>query len=44
VTDLVLLGDAPKAEAAAETAGVAATQDKFWEIHDLIYANQQDLF
>jgi protein-disulfide isomerase len=31
------------AEAAAETAEFAATQDKFWEMHDLIYENQQDL-
>src|ERR1700733_15554864 len=33
----------PNAEAAAETAEFAATQDKFWEMHDLIYENQQDL-
>jgi protein-disulfide isomerase len=33
----------PNAEAAAETAEFAATQDKFWEMHDLIYENQKDL-
>jgi protein-disulfide isomerase len=33
----------PNAEAAAETAEFAATQDKFWEMHDLIYEHQQDL-
>ena len=33
----------PNAEAAAETAEFAATQGKFWEMHDLIYENQQDL-
>jgi protein-disulfide isomerase len=33
----------PNAEDAAETAEFAATQDKFWEMHDLIYENQQDL-
>ena len=33
----------PNAEAAAETAEFAATRDKFWEMHDLIYENQQDL-
>ena len=33
----------PNAEAAAETTEFAATQDKFWEMHDLIYENQQDL-
>jgi protein-disulfide isomerase len=33
----------PNAEAAAETAEFAATQDKFWEMHDLIFENQQDL-
>src|SRR5439155_312691 len=33
----------PNAEAAAETAEFAATHDKFWEMHDLIYENQQDL-
>ena len=33
----------PHAEAAAEAAEFAATQDKFWEMHDLIYENQQAL-
>jgi protein-disulfide isomerase len=33
----------PNAEAAAETAEFAGTQDKFWEMHDLIFENQQDL-
>lgn len=33
----------PHAEAAAETAEFAATQDKYWEMHDLIFENQQDL-
>lgn len=33
----------PNAETAAETAEFAATQDKFWEMHDLIFENQQDL-
>jgi protein-disulfide isomerase len=33
----------PNAEAAAETAEFAATQDKFWEMHDLVYEHQQDL-
>jgi protein-disulfide isomerase len=33
----------PNAEAAAETAEFAATHGKFWEMHDLLYENQQDL-
>jgi protein-disulfide isomerase len=33
----------PNAEAAAETAEFAATQDKFWEMHDRIFEKQQDL-
>jgi protein-disulfide isomerase len=33
----------PNAEAAAETAEFAAAQNQFWEMHDLIYENQQDL-
>jgi protein-disulfide isomerase len=31
------------AEAAAETAEFAATQGKFWEMHDLIYESQSEL-
>ena len=33
----------PYAEAAAETAEFAATQGKFWEMHDLIFENQNSL-
>ena len=33
----------PHAEQAAETAEAAATQDKFWEMHDLLYENQKRL-
>jgi protein-disulfide isomerase len=33
----------PHAEAAAETAEFAASHGKFWEMHDLIYENQQAL-
>jgi protein-disulfide isomerase len=33
----------PFAEAAAETAEFAATHDKFWEMHDLIFENQNSL-
>jgi protein-disulfide isomerase len=33
----------PYAEAAAETAEFAAAHDKFWEIHDLIFENQNSL-
>jgi protein-disulfide isomerase len=33
----------PWAEAAAELAEFAATQGKFWEMHDLLFANQDDL-
>src|SRR5580693_1254286 len=33
----------PNAEAAAETAEFAATHDKFWDMHDLIFENQNSL-
>ena len=33
----------PHAEAAAESAEFAGTHSKFWEMHDLIYENQQAL-
>lgn len=33
----------PHAQAAAETAEFAATRDRFWEMHDAIYENQQSL-
>lgn len=33
----------PNAERAAETAEFAAANDKFWEMHDLLYENQQNL-
>jgi protein-disulfide isomerase len=33
----------PYAEAAAETAEFAATHGKFWEMHDLIFENQNSL-
>jgi protein-disulfide isomerase len=33
----------PNAEDAAETAEFAATQGKFWEMHDAIYENQDAL-
>ncbi len=33
----------PHAEAAAETAEFAATHAKFWEMHDLIFENQNSL-
>jgi protein-disulfide isomerase len=33
----------PFAMVAAETAEAAALQGKFWEMHDLIYENQEDL-
>ena len=33
----------PHAEQAAETAEAAATQDKFWQMHDLLYENQRRL-
>jgi protein-disulfide isomerase len=33
----------PNAEAAAETAEFAATHGLFWQMHDLIYANQATL-
>jgi protein-disulfide isomerase len=33
----------PYAQAAAETAEFAATQSKFWEMHDLLFENQDRL-
>src|SRR5437899_3140658 len=33
----------PLAEPAAEAAEFAATHGKFWEMHDAIYENQEDL-
>jgi protein-disulfide isomerase len=33
----------PHAERAAEAAEAAASQDKFWEMHDLLYENQRNL-
>jgi protein-disulfide isomerase len=33
----------PNAEAAAETAEFAATHGKFWDMHDLIFENQNSL-
>ena len=33
----------PHAEHAAEAAEAAAAQDKFWEMHDLLYENQDAL-
>jgi protein-disulfide isomerase len=33
----------PHAEHAAEAAEAAATQGRFWEMHDLLYENQQSL-
>jgi protein-disulfide isomerase len=33
----------PHAELAAEAAEAAAAQDKFWEMHDLLYENQRRL-
>ena len=33
----------PHAEQAAEAAEAAATQGKFWQMHDLLYANQRHL-
>jgi len=33
----------PQAEQAAETALFAGKQGKFWEMHDLLYENQQSL-
>jgi protein-disulfide isomerase len=33
----------PYAQAAAETAEFAASQGKFWQMHDLIYENQERL-
>jgi protein-disulfide isomerase len=33
----------PHAQAAAEAAEAAADQDRFWEMHDLLFRNQQRL-
>jgi len=33
----------PNAESAAETAEFAATEGKFWEMHDALFENQNDL-
>src|SRR5690348_6945855 len=33
----------PHAELAAEAAEAAGSQGKFWEMHDMLYANQQQL-
>ena len=33
----------PHAEQAAEAAEAAASQDRFWEMHDLLYENQRHL-
>src|SRR5271155_2195199 len=33
----------PNAESAAETAEFAATENKFWEMHDAIFENQRKL-
>jgi protein-disulfide isomerase len=33
----------PNAEAAAESAEFAATQDRFWEMHDALFENQANL-
>ncbi len=33
----------PHAETAAEAAEAAAAQDKFWEMHDMLYENQEAL-
>jgi formate-nitrite transporter family protein len=33
----------PHAEAAAEAAEAAASQGRFWEMHDLLFRNQQQL-
>ena len=33
----------PYAEHAAETAEFAASKDRFWEMHDLLYKHQRDL-
>src|ERR1700733_13665129 len=33
----------PQAEIAAESAEFAATQSRFWEMHDAIFENQQEL-
>jgi protein-disulfide isomerase len=33
----------PQAQLAAEAAEAAGNQDKFWPMHDLLLANQQDL-
>jgi len=33
----------PEAQKAAEAAGCAEEQGKFWEMHDKLFSNQQDL-
>jgi Na+:H+ antiporter, NhaA family len=33
----------PHAELAAEAAEAAASQQRFWDMHDMLYANQQQL-
>jgi protein-disulfide isomerase len=33
----------PHAQAAAEAAEIAATQDKFWEMHDYLFEHQDEL-
>ena len=33
----------PRARHAAEAAEAAGAQDRFWEMHDLLYENQEDL-
>jgi protein-disulfide isomerase len=38
-----LVNSHPHAERAAEAAEAAAAQERFWEMHDLLYENQQAL-
>ena len=38
-----LIDNHPHAGIAAMTAEFAATKDKFWEMHDLLYENQEYL-
>src|SRR5690349_909852 len=38
-----LVNSHPHAEHAAEAAEAAATQGKFWEMHDILYENQDSL-
>src|SRR5271168_4090749 len=38
-----LINSNPHAERAAEAAEAAAAQGRFWEMHDLLYENQQAL-